>query len=207
MDITYAVFFDRRKISFLSEPLRPAACRGTLIKESANWEDFEEFIRSDKTSLAYVSKDPARLFRQFATMFQYVEAAGGLVSDPAGYWLFIFRRDRWDLPKGMMEQNEPVRDAAIREVTEECGIERLEILHPLPQTYHVYETQNGVWALKKTHWYYMQTKTCCQAEPQVSEGITRAEWKHPDHLADVMQNTYGNIKELLRFCQQFKKQA
>lgn len=207
MDTAYAVFFDKRKISFLSESLRPAACRGVLVRNSVNWEDFAGFIRSDKTSLAYVSKDPGRLFRQFAAMFDYVEAAGGLVSDPAGHWLLIYRKNRWDLPKGMMEKNEPARHAAIREVTEECGVRKLEILHPLPLTYHVYEAQNGTWTLKKTHWYYMQTHICCKTKPQTSEGITHAEWIHPDQLSGVMQNTYGNIKELLTFARQFNTQA
>ena len=48
---------------------------------------------------------------------------------------------------------------------------------------------------------------CCRAEPQVSEGITRAEWKDPDDLEEVFDCTYGNIKELLEACLNDRKSS
>ncbi len=207
MENRYAVYFDHRKILFLPELPDQLNRKDTVIKDAVGWDTFKRFIDSEKSSLLCVSDNPSRMFRHFATFFHYIEAAGGLVADPTGYWLFIFRKSRWDLPKGKMEKDEPAEDAAIREVQEECGIGNLEVLHSLPKTYHVYPYLGDQWALKKTHWFFMKTSTCCRAEPQTSEGIIRAEWKHPDHLSEVMSNTYGNIKELLALCRQLTSRS
>ncbi len=207
MGNTYSVYFDRRKIQFLSQPPDQLNREDALVKDAVDWDTFVHFIDSEKSSLLVAGNNPARMFRQFATLFYNIEAAGGLVTDPSGYWLFIFRKNRWDLPKGKTEKNEPAEKAAIREVQEECGIDNLQIVQSLPQTYHVYPYSEKQWALKKTHWYFMKTSKCCRAEPQVSEGIIRAEWMHPDNLSEVLSNTYGNIKELLTLCQQLRKQG
>ena len=39
-----------------------------------------------------------------------------------GSYLFIYRNDKWDLPKGKIEKNEVVIEAAVREVMEETGV-------------------------------------------------------------------------------------
>ena len=51
-----------------------------------------------------------------------IEAAGGLVKNENGDYLFIYRNDKWDLPKGKIEKDEKTKVAAVREVEEECGI-------------------------------------------------------------------------------------
>ena len=37
-----------------------------------------------------------------------MEAAGGLVKHANGSYLFIYRNDKWDLPKGKIEKNEVI---------------------------------------------------------------------------------------------------
>ena len=41
--------------------------------------------------------------------------------------LFIYRFNKWDLPKGKLNKGEKKQDCAIREVEEECGICNLQI--------------------------------------------------------------------------------
>ena len=41
--------------------------------------------------------------------------------------LFIYRNQLWDLPKGMTEAGETIEATALREVAEECGIDKLSI--------------------------------------------------------------------------------
>ncbi len=206
MENSHAVFFDKQKILFTNRLPDKQAGRYDIIVRHIDWKGFMDFIRADRGAMACVSDDPAARFREFSAMFRQVEAAGGLVADPSDHWLFIYRRDRWDLPKGMVDPGETPEEAALREVKEECGIGGLRIIHRLSPTYHVYPLDGqSEWALKKTHWYFLRTRVCCQAEPQTSEGITRAEWKDPELLEDVFSNTYGNIKEMLLSCRELRR--
>jgi hypothetical protein len=56
----------------------------------------------------FVHKDLDELKKAFFKKFMLVPAAGGLVINEKGKWLFIFRRNKWDLPKGkLMARNRP----------------------------------------------------------------------------------------------------
>lgn len=65
-------------------------------------------------------------------------AAGGIIENEDKKWLCIFRRNMWDFPKGHIEKNEDEKDAAIREVQEECGIKKLEIKEKLNASYYFF---------------------------------------------------------------------
>ena len=69
--------------------------------------------------------------------FKYIEAAGGLVYNNEGACLFIYRRDKWDLPKGKIDVGELPIEAAKREVEEECGVVVREVNELLAETYPV----------------------------------------------------------------------
>ena len=84
-----------------------------------------------------------------------IKAAGGLVKNLNGEYLFIYRNDKWDLPKGKVEKNERVKEAAVREVEEECGIKVDKLGDKICKTYHVYINKGDV-VLKKTHWFDMK---------------------------------------------------
>ena len=77
-------------------------------------------------------------FREFSNGYTLVEAAGGLVKNNSGEYLFIYRRGKWDLPKGKKDGNETPKETALREVREECGLADLQIIQNLPETYHSY---------------------------------------------------------------------
>jgi len=47
--------------------------------------------------------------------------AGGLVTNENNELLMIFRRGKWDLPKGKADEGETVEACALREVEEETG--------------------------------------------------------------------------------------
>ena len=89
-----------------------------------------------------------KIEKHFFKIFKIVEAAGGLVKNSNGAYLFIFRNKRWDLPKGKVQKNEIINEAAIREVIEETGVKNLRIKKSLPTTYHVYKA-NKKFKLKK----------------------------------------------------------
>ena len=56
-----------------------------------------------------------------------IQAGGGLVENEKGEILFMFRRGKWDLPKGKLDPGESLENCALREVKEETGIRILEL--------------------------------------------------------------------------------
>jgi len=137
-------------------------------------------------------KNLAENWSDFQRHFKVVAAAGGLVVNDSQDFLFIFRGNRWDLPKGRIEQNESIETTAIREVEEECGIENLQLDRFLLTTYHVF-FQNNLNQLKITHWFLMQSKYQGTPTPQIEEGITIAEFKNAEETQEALTNTYANI--------------
>ena len=124
-----------------------------------------------------------------------IEAAGGLVYNLDNQLLMIFRNGKWDLPKGKLEPGENIRQCAIREVEEECGVKNLTISKKITDTYHTYELKGNP-ILKRTYWYMMNSDFDGKLVAQIEEGITKVEWVNEEDIAKKLENSYGNIKEL-----------
>ncbi len=162
-------------------------------------EAYANFINSsDKQSLIlYNNTNATRLLDDFVSLFWYVEAAGGLVKNLQGEILFIYRFGKWDLPKGKIEKSETKNDAALREVQEETGLKEIEITHPLPSTFHIFD-HKGKKVLKRTYWFEMLYTGTAEPIPQLEEDITKAIWISPGNLDQILQNTYASVKGLLK---------
>ena len=135
-------------------------------------------------------------WESFCAGYKPIAAAGGLVYNDEDQLLMIFRDGKWDLPKGKLEVGESIERCAIREVEEECGISGLIITQQLQETYHTYEI-NGNRILKCTYWFIMRSSFKGNLVPQTKEGITKVEWVNEKDILKRLENTYGNIKELL----------
>ena len=55
-----------------------------------------------------------------------IKAGGGLVLNEKGELLMIYRRGKWDLPKGKLDEGETIEECAVREVMEETGVVNVE---------------------------------------------------------------------------------
>ena len=133
----------------------------------------------------------------FCSNYSLIEAAGGVVYNLENQLLMIFRNNKWDLPKGKLEVNENIKECAIREVQEECGVSGLSIVNALRDTYHTYEI-NGEKILKRTYWFTMRTDFKGSLEPQTDEGITEVVWADKEQIVEKLYNSFGNINELLK---------
>ncbi|NOZ47499.1 MAG: NUDIX domain-containing protein [Chlorobi bacterium] len=128
----------------------------------------------------------------------------GLVFNKKGQFLSIKRFGKWDLPKGKIEKNETIENAAKREVKEECGIENITIKNSLISTYHTY-VKNEVNYLKKTHWFTMYNDEDVELIPQAEEGITFAKWFDVNDFHVITENTYLSIIDILKVANIIKK--
>ena len=192
----YKVFFNQKPI-FLTTELVPQTDRTPVmfIKFSSP-ENIVKALKSKKTECLYLyHQKEDKLWMHFLRHFPIVEAAGGLVRHEDGRFLFIYRNDKWDLPKGRIEKNEPIRIAAVREVEEETGVDGLEIVKPLIETFHVFN-RNGKYKLKKTFWFEMKTASTVTLIPQLNEGIEQAVWVFEKEIPQKFENAYENIKQV-----------
>lgn len=164
--------------------------------------DMSQLARNVKGSFTNVheelvvkTNDLAGDFKEFCAEFKIIEAGGGLIKNDKGEHLFIFRHEKWDLPKGKLNKKEAPEQGAVRECEEECGLTDIKLGDFLVHTYHIYLYKNN-WALKKTWWYNMHSNQT-NLVPQLEESITKVEWKSSADMPGVLTNTYFNIKDVL----------
>ena len=137
-------------------------------------------------------------FKQLCTKLTSIQASGGLVTNSKNEYLLIFRHGVWDLPKGKQEPDENIREAALREVEEECGVHDLEIKSHICDTYHTYQLEDK-FMLKCTHWYKMEYHgNGNDTTPQKEESIEKAIWVAQKDLPIYLADTYPSIKEVFR---------
>ena len=148
----------------------------------------------------YINNSPEIItenWESFCAAYKLIKAAGGLVYNNKNQLLMIFRNGKWDLPKGKLEVGENIEQCAIREVKEECGVSGLTITQQLQETYHTYEIK-GKRILKRTYWFEMSTNFKGNLMPQTEEGITKVVWVGKQDIAEKLENSFGNINELLK---------
>ena len=84
---------------------------------------FEQFDGKHGKALYYLLTPNAKDYlKKVIKSITMIEAAGGVVENAQGEYLFIYRNHKWDLPKGKLEKGEKKKIGAVREVEEECGI-------------------------------------------------------------------------------------
>lgn len=170
-----------------------ANCIGISDFEPAIIESMEEF--GEKKEFYLFHTDKAILHETFKGKFKIIEAAGGKVRNPLNQILFIYRLDKWDLPKGKIDDGETIETAAVREVEEETGIHGVSITSPLKTTCHVYK-HKGAYVLKITYWFNMKSNYNGPLTPESEEGIIKVAWLSNTEIEAALKNTYGNIKLL-----------
>ena len=194
----YKVFFNQKPIILSTEIIKnDDSCPLFYIKFSVTEKIISALKKKSISSVILYHPKKEKLIMHFNKLFPIVEAAGGLVINELNQFLFIYRNKKWDLPKGRMRKNEPIIDAAVREVEEETSVKDLIVKKPLTITYHIFK-RNTKYKLKKTYWYLMKTSYSGKLVPQLNEGIERAVWKDKDEIQSVMKNVYKNIEVLIK---------
>jgi len=201
---SYKVFLNDRIVE-ISGPRCQPLLNGNIKIEKVSGEPelkrlVSRFLSGDFSRLILWNEDHEWLWKNFCNLFLQIPAAGGVVESPKGY-LFIYRRGKWDLPKGKIEAAETPAEAALREVSEETGLKRITITGKLPFTWHLYQSPYpetaGEWVLKETSWYLMHAGGDETLVPETGEDIEQARWFARPELKQVLENTYYNLVPLI----------
>lgn len=136
------------------------------------------------------------LKKAFFKKFTFIQAAGGLVQNEKKEILIIFRRGKWDLPKGKLDNGEILEDCAVREVEEETGLKNVQLISPLSITYHAYH-EGARFILKESHWYQMKVNGVQKLVPQTAEDIHEIKWVTADNLKTYLKNSFPSVKDVL----------
>jgi 8-oxo-dGTP pyrophosphatase MutT (NUDIX family) len=199
----YKVFFENR-IVFITDDFASAfKYNYGLFYKFYDKHELAELVKlfgylTKIKKLFIVHKNKDHLFRQFSSLFTFIEAAGGVVRSASGKVLVINRRGKWDLPKGKVDAGETTGETALREVGEETGLKDLSLGKKITDTFHTY-LLNGKPVLKKTSWYEMAYGgEEGMVQPQREEEITEVLWLLPDDVTMILGNTYLSIIDVLR---------
>ena len=191
----YKVFVNDKPL-FLTNEIKKETDFKFFLLESADINQIIIHFFQNKIQKAYLyHPDEKEIMKTLKDKIPVSKAGGGYVYNKNGAVLFIFRNEKWDLPKGGIEKGEEIEDTAIREVEEETGVTGLKITKKLQKTYHVFK-RNGKYKLKITHWYEMKTNFEGTPKGQLEEGIEKVAWLTPEEIKEALKNSYENIKLL-----------
>lgn len=179
----------------------------TLVEKETDFKNFllkdvdiEQALKVLKKkrikSIRFIHHNEDTILKKFLKKLPNVIAGGGKVYNKNNEILFIYRNNKWDLPKGKAEKRESIEATAMREVEEETGVSGLKIDKPLETTYHIFK-RNDKLKIKITYWFKMTTNFEGKLFPQEEEGITKVQWLNSEESAQALTNSYANIRRLV----------
>ena len=193
----YKVFFNQKPLILTNKIHDFSDNEPFLFIKYTSVSQIIKALKSSKNSKVFLyHKDTNKLWKAFNKKFPVVLAAGGLVERVDNKLLFIFRNNKWDLPKGGVEKKELIIDAARREVIEETGVADIIVQNQLSETYHIFK-KGKRFRLKKTYWFKMTTTFMGKTNPQTEEGIERTEWVPKDKIQDILNDAFENIRMIV----------
>ncbi|MCD2260556.1 NUDIX hydrolase [Psychroserpens luteolus] len=192
----YQVFVNDKPIILTTKVEEENGFKNYLLSKVNIGKVIKELNSTSLKEVRLIGDIESKLLKKFLKLLPNVIAGGGKVYNESGHILFIYRNDKWDLPKGKTEGKETIETTAIREVKEETGVTGLKITKPLPTTYHIFK-RNGKHKIKITYWFEMKTSFNGKLYPQEKEGITKVNWLSQDESIEALKNSYANIKLLL----------
>src|SRR5210317_853106 len=192
----YKVFVNDKPIVLTTEVSKETDFKNYLLKTVKIGKVIKDLRKPSIKEARLIGKNEKKLLKRFLKKLPNVIAGGGKVYNEKGDILFIYRNDKWDLPKGKVDRKETIEAAALREVEEETGVKNLKIIKPLETTYHIFK-RNGRHRIKITYWFEMKTSYTGRLQPEEIEGITKVEWLNSDKTQKALENSYANIKTLI----------
>ncbi len=184
------------------ETIVPEVLVDDVLIMNASFEQVDNLLKlmTDKKlkkvhSIFISSRAKSKLTDYLKSKFKVVMAAGGVV-EKDGEFLLIYRKKKWDLPKGKLDSGESIEACAVREVEEETGV-KVNLGREITAVWHTY-ISNKKYILKKTYWYAMESVDDSHMKPQKKEGIKRAEWMDLELVRNSLHDSYRSIRHVMQ---------
>ncbi|WP_040248636.1 NUDIX hydrolase [Psychroserpens mesophilus] len=192
----YRIFVNDKPIILTTEVSPEHNFKNYLMSSVNIGKVIKELNSTSLEEVRIIGKKQETLIKKFLKKLPNVIAGGGKVINDKGEVLFIYRNDKWDLPKGKTEGKETIEETALREVEEETGVSGLSIVKPMETTYHIFK-RNGKHKIKITYWFEMKSNYKGDLLPQENEGITKVVWLNQEEQIKALENSYANIRSLI----------
>ena len=177
----------------------PARYKDAALYTRPDQETIETTLQALETgkqqAAIFLDPDTDVLLEKVKSYFSILVAAGGLITNAEEEILLMFRRGKWDLPKGKQDEGENLETCALREVAEETGLHNVTLEHKITETLHFY-TYKEKKILKHTYWYKMKFTGTELTIPQIEEDIMDIQWVKPEHLGKYLKFSYQNIADV-----------
>ena len=182
----YKVFVNKKELILTTKPSKKSKAKA-LPLASTSFDEIITVLRTTNSKSLYLLHDnPKKLLSLFKKKLPVTVAAGGVVKNKEGKLLFIYRKNKWDLPKGKVDKGETLQEGAKREVKEETGVKKIKVGELAGITYHIFK-RNNRYQLKESHWFYMSTTYTGKLTPQIDEDITEAVWKGKKKVGKALE--------------------
>lgn len=201
MSIYQKIYYNNKPLILAEDSADRSAFSGYRHLPGATGAHFAEAIKLlDSNSVQGVLiTDPSRenLEKELLWAFYPIHSGGGVVLNEEGSVLMIFRRGKWDLPKGKQDEGEDIETCALREVREETGLRTVTLEKKICSTLHIYPLNQKL-VLKYTSWYLMTGTLRESLLPQEEEKIEQAIWVKPTDIRPLLRYSFETIQDVLQ---------
>jgi 8-oxo-dGTP pyrophosphatase MutT (NUDIX family) len=121
------------------------------------------------------------------------KSCGAIVENKGKYLLLHYTSGHWDFPKGHVEEGETEKETAIRELKEETGITKIEIMPNFRETFSYYFSVHKQTKKKEVVFFLMRTP---QEKVTLSHEHKGFEWLEYNDAIERL--TFKNAKFLLK---------
>ncbi len=118
------------------------------------------------------------------------------------FLLLHYDAGHWDFPKGHVEAGETEQQTLLREVQEETGLEKLELLHGFKQQTSYFFRREGQTIFKEVVFYLVETR---EEKIELSSEHRGFQWLPFEQAAKKI--TFKNSRNVLLKAKQFLQQS
>ncbi|MFN8286255.1 MAG: NUDIX domain-containing protein [Chitinophagales bacterium] len=198
----YKIYYNDSVLLIKSDHSQSNENFAKVLTEEAEVQNFinnpqELFDPQATGNILLIVPTPEKALETILSSADKIMAGGGIVFNETDDILLIFRRGKWDLPKGKIEKGEKVIDGARREVEEETGVKVKMVVESPIVTHHAYVLK-GKKAIKETEWFIMKAQPGqTNLKPQAEEDIEQVLWVKKADLHNYKAGSYHLVWDLL----------